>query len=138
MSKSLKTQITEAVLKEGQHMFDDLKPLSLDAAKSRWFTTKRNDYGSLRLTETGYLDFKRIGIEYVSFKIEQIEKPKISYSWLVIELGNKIKCPFFIHYQSVDLSRFAIDIFDDSIAVWISMHGGVLEYLDSTKNYLTD
>lgn len=137
MSKSLKTQVTEAVLKEGQSMFDDLKLLSIDAAKSRWFTTKRSDYGSLRLTETGYSDFKRIGIEYVPFKIEQLDKSKLSYGWLVIELGNKIKCPFFIHYQSVDLSRFVIDIFDDSIAVWISMHGGVIEYLDSTKKYLT-
>jgi hypothetical protein len=131
MNKSLKNLISTAVLTEGKSKFHDFESMSVDDAKGLWYTTKRNEYGSLRLSDRGFNDFCRIDIEYTTFTSDL--KSTVCDDMFLLDMGKKLKCPYYIHSSKKELK---VSIFDSSISTWISINGGIIDYLKSIDNYL--
>jgi hypothetical protein len=124
--KIIKRKITSAVLESLPYHLQQSQ--TVDEAMSRWWLNIRSE-GGLRLTELGDLMFRSADIEYFDY---EIETKSVHKGWLnfVLELNNKIPCPYFIHKQK---NAVNIRIYDSKVAVLISLHGNIFSYIKATR-----
>lgn len=131
--KVIKKKITTAVL---EHIPEHLKQAqTVEEAMSKWWLNIRNE-GGLRLTELGDMMFRLAEIEYFDYEIihpNEHKSSRHSKSWLnvVLELNNKMPCPYFIHQKN---GKANIRIYDSKVAVLISLHGNLFSYIKATRN----
>jgi hypothetical protein len=128
-----KNQITELVLKQipPRYNYDLDGRYTAGDVLGKWWYTGRGK--GLRLTEEGARAFSLAEIEYYEYHIglsEFIFKgPKTYYFKFLIDLNNKIACPYFLVLNTIPTIR----LYDSRIAVMVSLYGNLKEYLENTK-----
>lgn len=131
MSKLDKQTITDIILKNlpSVHPWCELH---FEKILFKWWATGRSN-NSLRLTEDGKFAFDLADIEFYEYplitKSNQIEE--IKFTKYTIELGKKIKCPFYIGHKNRMLKSAYIRLYDSKIAMMVSLYGSFHEYFYS-------
>ena len=125
---SYKEIITEAVVNQLPTGFEVLKE---DALKTWWFTGQSSDV--LRLSENGDVNFRIAQIEF--YQYEFIPKAEDTYHSYMIDLGKKMRCPYFLGVNKVEgkKSKPYIRLYDSKIAMMVSLYGNLDSYLKSIK-----
>jgi hypothetical protein len=115
-----------------------IKVLNIDTSKPKqshsdllfsWWATGRNDR-SMRLSDTGKQAFDLAQIEFYDFPIDVT---KSNFPVFVLELGKKIKCPFYVGFNNRLYKSAYIRLYDSKIAMLATLYGNISEYLNSTK-----
>jgi len=125
-----KVEITKAIY-ENLPAINPFKDSNTEQLIFRWWTTGRSSEG-LRLSEEGKLAFTLAEIEYFDFPLfdQKIKKGDIVMSTFTINLGRKIKCPFYIGLKTNQAKSAYIRIYDSKVAMMIELYGSLKEYLD--------
>jgi hypothetical protein len=125
---SYKEIITEAVVNQLPTEFVVSKE---DALKTWWFTGQSSDV--LRLSENGDVNFRIAQIEF--YQYEFIPKAEDTYHSYMIDLGKKMRCPYFLGVNKVEgkKSKPYIRLYDSKIAMMVSLYGNLDSYLKSIK-----
>jgi hypothetical protein len=127
--KSIKQQITEAVLAEIPKSHRIYHQLPIEDVIFKWWFTGRQD--GLRLTDEGVTAFQLGEIEFYDHEFKQEGK---SYHNFILELNKKIKCPYYIGVNKADKKKsFYLRLYDSKIAMMLNLYGSLQEYLDSVK-----
>jgi hypothetical protein len=124
--KSLKVIITEKVLTELS-----IVPEPLSKYINLWWLTKSS--GGLRLTDLGDQMFRKADIQFFDYPIKKDTK---KYNWLsfLVTCGKKLKCPYYIGYnKEKDVDKLYIRLYDDRIAILLSLYGDINSYLESIR-----
>lgn len=134
--KSLKQQITEAVLKEIPRQYTGDHELTIDEVIFKWWMTGRQE--GLRLTDDGVVAFQLAEIEYYEHKIEKsmLAPTKTGQSWhsFILDVNKKIKCPYYLGVNKKDKQRAPyIRFYDSKIAMMVELYGDLQTYLDSIR-----
>lgn len=125
--KSIKQQITEAVLAEIPKSHRIYHELPIEDVIFKWWVTGRQD--GLRLTDEGLTAFQLADIEFYDYEFRQDGQ---SYHSFILELNKKIKCPYYLGVNKKDKSKsFYIRLYDSKIAMVLSLYGNLKEYLES-------
>lgn len=126
----LKTLITEAVLKQMPDGYY-AQWTTEDALKRWWLTGPTSDV--LRLTEMGDMAFRIAEIEF--YRYDFLPKVKDSYHAYMIDLGKKMKCPYYLGVNKVEGEKKQpyIKLYDSKIAMMVSLYGDLDSYLKSVK-----
>lgn len=131
MSNHDKQLITDIILKNlpSIHPWNDLP---FEKILFKWWATGRSN-SSLRLTEDGKIAFELAEIEFYEYPLitntNQIEE--IKFTKYTIQLGKKIKCPFYIGHKNRMLKSAYIRLYDSKIAMMVSLYGSFHEYFNS-------
>lgn len=125
--KSKKQQITEAILAEISKSNAIYQELPLEHIMFKWWFTGRQD--GLRLTDEGVLAFKLANITFYDCEFKQDGQ---SYHSFILDLNNKIKCPYYLGMNKVDKKMY-IRLYDSKIAMMLNLYGDIRSYLDSIK-----
>jgi hypothetical protein len=134
MSKT-KLEITEAVFNElPEH--SKYRSFTVEQSMFKWWVSGRSGQG-LRLSSVGYDAFTEASIAHYKFPLFSnktdltgvLNNPG-SYA---LSLNKKIKCPFYILMPKKKTEEGnQIILYDDKIAMWITLYGTLQEYLDSS------
>ena len=128
--KSHKYLITVAVAKELPDELREERETPVDNLMFKWWQTGRQD--GLRLTDYGDLAFRMAEIEFYQYGLKP--QPASTYHAWLMELTEKIKCPYYIGVnKDGKKSKPFIRFYDSKIAMMVSLYGNVNEYLDSIK-----
>jgi hypothetical protein len=128
-----KLEITEALIKILE--IDQSQPKnSTNDLLFKWWATGRS--GSvLRLTEEGLRAFTLAELEYFDFPIFVGEWKKgfkkEDMKKFTLNLGKKLKCPWYIGLKNQQSKSAYIRVYDSKIAMMITLYGSFLEYIDS-------
>jgi len=131
-----KLKITKAVLKEIPADLTEDHKLPIEQVVFKWWQGGRSS-SSLRLSEEGFNAFTKAKIAYYEFPLFS-NKTDISGilnnpSSYILSLSKKIKCPFYIMKLRKDAkTEPTIRIYDDKIAMLMTLYGSLQEYLDSS------
>lgn len=127
---SKKITITSIVIKNLQHI-DQFKNKTPNDLLLKWWMTGRISEG-LRLTDDGKKAFEQAEITHYDFDIK-LEKPFVPQHF-ILELQKKIQCPYYIGVNKIDktISPY-IRLYDNKIAMMLSLYGNIQEYLKSLK-----
>lgn len=122
-----KQQYTEILFK---HLKDTLDP-SLDVSKlyKRYWVTGRSTK-NLRLTEEGKKAFDLLDLEFFEFDLNT-KTERFNYD--VVNVGKKLKTPFWIGFRNRFYKSAYIRIYDSKIAMLITLYGSLSEYINSIK-----
>ena len=128
-SPSYKEIITEAVV--GQLPAINNFTTVEEAMKKWWFTGTSSDV--LRLSEIGDMNFRMAQIEF--YQYEFTPKAEDTYHSYMIDLGKKMRCPYYLGVNKVEgkKSKPYIRLYDSKIAMMISLYGNLDSYLKSVK-----
>jgi hypothetical protein len=96
--------------------------------KKFWFTGRSTK--NMRLTDEGKNAFEMLDIEFFEFHLNT-DTDRFNYH--VINIGKKIKTPFWIGFKNRFYKSAYIRIYDSKIAMLINLYGSFTEYLDSIK-----
>lgn len=125
MSRYLKQQITEAVLKQ-------LPPenIPLEKVIRTWWFTMSGD--GLRLTPLGDNKFREAQIE---FYICPITVKHMTWYSFVSDCSKKLKCPYFVGVNKKENQKAEpfIRLYDSKIAMMMTLYGDIQSYLESIK-----
>lgn len=129
-------EITKAVLKEIPVNLTEDHKLPIEQVMFKWWQGRRTGSG-LRLTDEGFDAFTKAEIAYYEFPVfsskTDIKGILNNPSSFILSLSKKIKCPFYIMKLRKDVkSEPTIRIYDDKIAMLITLYGTLQEYLDSS------
>lgn len=131
MSKVDKEKITKIVFKNlpSHNPWHDQ---SIEKCLFQWWATGRSSQ-SLRLTEEGKTAFEMAEIEFYEYPLIRTEDEleKIRFTGFTIDLGKKIKCPFYIGYKNKLKKSVYIRLYDSKIAMMISLYGSFQEYFNT-------
>jgi len=125
---SYKEIVTEAVVNQLPTGFEISKE---DAMKTWWFTSTSSDV--LRLNPVGDTAFRIAQIEF--YQYEFTPKTEDTYHGYMIDLGKKMRCPYFLGVNKVEgkKSKPYIRLYDSKIAMMVSLYGNLDSYLKSIK-----
>lgn len=127
--KSVKQQITEAVLAEIPRSHRIYHELPIEAVIFKWWFTGRQD--GLRLTDEGVTAFQLADIEFYDHEFSQEGQ---SYHSFIMSLNKKIKCPYYLGVNKKDKQKsFYIRLYDSKISMMVKLYGTLEEYLNSIK-----
>jgi hypothetical protein len=127
--KTVKQQITEAVLAEIPKSHRIYHQLPIDDVMFKWWFTGRQE--GLRLTDEGVTAFQLADIEFYDYEFKQDGQ---SYHSFILELNKKIKCPYYLGVNKIDkVKSVYIRLYDSKIAMLIGLYGNIREYLESIK-----
>lgn len=130
-----KEQITKVILAEIPESHWHGQPV--DKTIFRWWLTGRSG-SSLRLSEEGKIAFEMAKVEYYEYPLVTETGVAIkgnSIRSLTIEISKKIDCPYWIGTSTIDnKKKVCIRIYDDKIALVLSLFGTLRDYLDSLDN----
>lgn len=125
MTRQLKYQITEAVLKQLPEYNEPLEKII-----RKWWYTMNSD--GLRLTDSGDKIFQQIGIEFYICPITVTH-----YTWykFVSDCSKKLKCPYYLGVNKRENQKAEpyIRLYDSKIAMMLTLYGDIYSYLDSIK-----
>jgi hypothetical protein len=126
---NIKCIVTEAVLKE----LPEGKVIPIQSAMSSWWVNFRSD-GGMRLTDVGLKAFNNAKIQSYTYDldIDRIVDSGLSFSKLLLQCDGKINCPYYIG-RLKDNKQPYIRLFDDKIAMLVSLYGDFYDYLQSVK-----
>ena len=130
MSKpNLKEIITDVVLKQLPNVGNQFWTHH-DAMRMWWVNIRRQ--GGLRLTVLGINVFALADIEFYQYPFTLPKTSKSYYQWL-LELENKLKCPYYIGFfiNNEKTKEPFIRLYDSRIAMMVGLYGDVFEYLKS-------
>jgi hypothetical protein len=130
-----KEEITKAIIDILE--IDNSQPkFSTNDVMFKWWATGRAGSG-LRLTEDGMEAFSQADLEYFDFPIFVDNKyqglKKEDLKKFTLNLGKKLKCPWYIGLKNQTAKSAYIRIYDSKIAMMITLYGSFLEYLESAK-----
>lgn len=126
-----KEQVTKIVLSELSDSADNpWKDLPLDTLVFRWWVTGRAGFG-LRLSDEGAKAFELANITFYDFPLGLSKDKTKSPEVFVQELSKKIKCPYYIATNKAEKKVPSIRIYDNKIAMMLTLYGTLREYLDS-------
>lgn len=109
-----------------------INTMSVDELCSLWWVTKRSTNG-LQLTTSGHTAFTMVGMEYTD---KNIDLDEVATANLYFQLNKKIGCPFHIMPIEIKKSHLTVRLYDDRLANWIELVGGLSDYLRSIEpNY---
>lgn len=127
--KSIKQQITEAVLNEIPKSHRIYHEMPIEDVMFLWWYTSRLE--GMRLTEEGATAFQLAEIEFYDHTFDL--KFKSHYKF-VLEVSKKIKCPYYLGVNKIENKvNFYIRLYDSKIAMMLGLYGTLQEYLDSIK-----
>jgi hypothetical protein len=102
----------------------------------KWWATGRTGSG-LRLTEDGMEAFTQAEIEHFDFPVFADKKfkglKKEDLKKFTLNLGKKLKCPWYIGLKNQQAQSAYIRVYDSKIAMMITLYGSFLEYIESAK-----
>ena len=125
---SYKETITEIVLKQLPSGFDQSKE---NALRTWWYTGAKSEV--LRLSESGDMHFRVAEIEF--YQYDFTPKPEDSHHSYMIDLGKKMRCPYYIGVNKIEgkKSKPYIRLYDSKIAMMLSLYGDLDSYLKSVR-----
>ena len=125
-----KEQVTEAVLAQLPPKFH-IGLTQQEALRQWWQTGSRSE--GLRLTELGDLSFRVAEIEFYQYEFNI----KLADGWhgYILDMSKKLKCPYFLGTTKNPgkKSQPYIRLYDNKIAMMISLYGDIDSYLKSVK-----
>jgi hypothetical protein len=133
---NIKLEITEAVFKElPEH--SKHRSFTVDQSMFKWWVSGRGGQ-SLRLKDDGYEAFTEANIAHYKFPLFSKKTDLTGIlnnpNGYTLSLNKKIKCPFYIIKLNKDVkTEPEIIIYDDKIAMWMTIYGTLQEYLDSVR-----
>ena len=113
-----------------KHLKNDLEP-NLDVSKlykRYWFTGRSTK--NLRLTDEGKNAFDKLDLEFFEFHLNTTTD---RFNYHVINIGKKLKTPFWIGFRNRYYKSAYIRIYDSKVAMLINLYGTFDEYLTSIK-----
>ena len=125
MTDSVKLAITKAVLEQ----LPDISQYNLEHALGIWWY--RPSGRGLRLTVLGDHCFQLADIEFFVFSVDTALQ-LTSWSRFVLDLTNKITCPYFISSDSI--RKPFIRIYDSKVAMMINLYGDLNDYINQTSS----
>jgi hypothetical protein len=125
--KSTKIIITEKILYELSIPSEPLQRVIND-----WWYTKSTE--GLRLTMIGDEMFRKAEIQFFDLPLPKSLNMNNWHSFL-INCSRKLKCPYYIGLnKNEDINaRLFIRLYDDKIAVLVSLYGDITSYLESVR-----
>ena len=135
--KRSKLEITKAVLNEIPHNLTDDHALPIDKVIFKWWQGGRSGYG-LRLSDEGFEAFTKAKIAYYEFPLlsdkTNLAQLLANLNSFILTLNKKIKCPFYLDARVRNDKKTipTIRIYDDKIAMMVTLYGTLQEYLDSS------
>jgi hypothetical protein len=125
---SYKETVTDIVLKQLPVEFIEEKEVAM---KTWWFTGPNSEV--LRLIEKGDTYFRIAEIEF--YQYDFIPKTETSYHNYMIDLGRKMRCPYYLGVNKVEgkKSKPYIRLYDSKIAMMLSLYGDIDSYLKSVR-----
>lgn len=123
-----KNTITKIIL-ENLPANNPWQDLPFEKVLFQWWTTGRNKH-SLKLSEVGKQAFDMAEIQFYRY---DLEVDKTNFPQLMIHLGKKIKCPFYVGFKTRIYKSAYIDIYDSKIAMMINLYGSFKDYLNSIR-----
>jgi hypothetical protein len=125
--KSTKIIITEKILYELSIPSEPLQRVIND-----WWYTKSTE--GLRLTMIGDEMFRKAEIQFFDLPLPKSLNMNNWHSFL-INCSRKLKCPYYIGLnKNEDINaRLFIRLYDDKIAVLVSLYGDITNYLESVR-----
>lgn len=138
-----KTEITKIVL---NHIPESSiwHTLSVDKVIFRWWSAGRSGT-SFRLSDEGFEAFNIANIEYYEYPLGYEITPDFNPEVFNREI-NKINCPFYLGvHKQINSARTLknalkstpyIRLYDDKVAMVVSLYGNLKEYLESFNNRL--
>ena len=85
---------------------------------------------NLRLTEEGKKAFDLLELEFFEFHLNTTTE---RFNYHVINIGKKLKTPFWIGFRNRYYKSAYIRIYDSKVAMLINLYGSFDEYLESVK-----
>lgn len=129
-----KLKITKAVLQEIPTDLTEDHKLPIEQVIFKWWQGGRSS-NSLRLSDHGYEAFTKAKLAYYEFPLLSNKTDLTGLlnnpNSFILSLNKKIKCPFYI-MKVTSGSKSMIRIYDDKIAMLITLYGTLQEYLDSS------
>ena len=133
--KRSKLEITKAVLKEIPSNLTDDHLLPIDKVVFNWWMGGRSGSG-LRLSDVGFEAFTKARIACYEFPLisekTDLNELMTNLNKFLLTLNKKIKCPFYLMASTKNNAKPTIKIYDDKIAMMITLYGTLQEYLDSS------
>jgi hypothetical protein len=135
--KHSKLEITKAVLNEIPHNLTDDHTLPIEKVIFKWWVGGRTGSG-LRLSEVGFEAFTKAKIAYYEFPLvsdkTDLAQLVTNLNSFILTLSKKIKCPFYLDARVRNDKKTipTIRIYDDKIAMMVTLYGTLQEYLDSS------
>jgi hypothetical protein len=128
---SNKEVITKAILENlpNRHPWQQL---SFDQILLTWWSSLRESQ-SLRLTENGVMAFELADIEYYEYPLDKETASTYKKSLYTVNLGKKIKCPFYLGYKNTRPKTAYIRLYDSKIAMMVSLYGNFKDYFEALK-----
>jgi hypothetical protein len=125
MIKYDKRELTKAVY---DHMLDHSKQGvddTLDNLVFKWWVTGRSGSG-FQLTYLGMMAFQLVEFQYYQFDLTE---PTQTF---IMKLNRRLPCPYYMNSKAV---KPYIRVYDNKVAMMITLFGTVEEYINSLENY---
>lgn len=126
--KSKKEVITSTVLNELPEKSHDHE-LDIETVIGHWWMSGRQH--GLRLTERGHYMFALANITSYDFEFD-VPKPN-EYLGLLLNLGKKINCPYYLITSPNTRKKLILRTYDSRIAMMLNLYGDLTSYLNSIK-----
>lgn len=124
--QTLREVITKAVVDQ----IED-NTWTFDEAMDKWWMNIRRE-GGLRLSEMGDLSFRYAKIEFFIYDFS-IGRDS-SWQLFILDMNNKIKCPYYIGVNKLEKkAQPYIRLYDSKIAMMINLYGNLNDYLKSVR-----
>jgi hypothetical protein len=123
-----KVKITEILY---ENLKDKLDPnIQVDKLYKRYWFTGRS-ISNMRLTDEGKDAFDMLDLEFFEFHLDATTD---RFPYLIINIGKKLKTPFWIGFKNRFYKSAYIRIYDSKTAMLINLYGSFKEYLSANKN----
>lgn len=135
MYPKTKHEVTEAILNAMPKC--EWHDLPVGNVIFRWWISGRGGY-SLRLSDEGAKAFDSVNVEYYEFPIGSFKSSKGTpgHQIMTRELAKKIQCPYWLGLNNKENNKASpcIRIYDNKVALVMSLYGSLRDYLDSFEN----
>lgn len=106
----------------------------IDDLMFEWWLSGRSGL-SLRLTDEGMNAFSLANITYYSFELDmKLFSNIVQYEIFLKKMSKKLACPYYLGVKKYKENKNPhILLYDNKIAMLVSLYGSVIEYIDSVK-----
>jgi len=122
-----KIKITDIIYTQLKDKLDPNIKLN-ELYKKFWFTGRSTE--NMRLTDEGKNALEMLDLEFFEFHLNTNTD---RFNYHVINIGKKLKTPFWIGFKNRLYKSAYIRIYDSKVAMLITLYGNFDEYLQSIK-----
>jgi len=122
-----KIKITDIIYSQLKDKLDSNIKLN-ELYKKFWFTGRSTE--NMRLTDEGKNALEMLDLEFFEFHLNTNTD---RFNYHVINIGKKLKTPFWIGFKNRLYKSAYIRIYDSKVAMLINLYGNFDEYLQSIK-----